>query len=285
MKIALLADIHSNYVALDACLQIIDDRKFDGVVFLGDYMGECPYPHRTIDIIKQIMNKYPTWLIRGNREDYLINHYHNNNDDWHYCSNSGSLLYTYENITAGDIKLFESMPISMVVSIDGCVPFTICHGSPSNTLESLLPNMANSDLYLSNLDMRYLFCAHTHKPFKYELKGKRLINCASVGAPTNSQTKAQFVSIEFKDGVWNDDLVSVSYDIGKMINAFAESGIYDKSFIWAKAMTKLLRTGVDYNARCFERVANLARSNDKNINIQNVPEKYWQQAARELGIV
>jgi predicted phosphodiesterase len=285
VKIALLADIHSNYVALEACMRIIDGSDYDGVVFLGDYIIDCPYPQKTISIVKQTMNKYPTWLIRGNREDYLISHHYNNDDDWHYCSNSGSLLYTYENITPEDIAFFENMPISMDVSINGCVPFTICHGSPSSTQESLLPNTVNSDLYLNSLEVKYLFCAHTHKPFKYELKEKRLINCASVGAPTNGQTKAQFVSIEFGDGVWNDKLVSVSYDVDKMVNAFEESGIYDKSFIWAKAMVKLLKTGVDYNFRCFERVADLARSNDKDTNIYNMPEKYWEQAARELSII
>lgn len=285
MKIALLADIHSNYVALEACLHIIDDNNFDGVVFLGDYISDCPYPQRTITLVRQTMKKYPTWLIRGNREDYLINHHENKNDGWHYSSNSGSLLYTYENITVEDIEFFVTMPISMDVSIDGCVPFSICHGSPRNTQEALLPNTVNSDLYLNSLDTRYLFCAHTHKPFKYELDEKRLINCASVGAPTNGQVKAQFVSVEFKDGVWNDNLVSVSYDVDKIINAFEDSGIYNKSFIWAKAMVKLLTTGDDFPFRCLERVVSFAQSNDKDINVFDFPEKYWEQAARELRII
>ena len=158
MKIALLADIHSNYVALEACLRIIDDNNFEGVVFLGDYISDCPYPQKTIALVKQTMTKYPTWFIRGNREDYLINHHKNRNDGWHYSSSSGSLLYTYENITVEDIELFVTMPISMDVSIKECVPFSICHGSPRNKREALLPNTVNSDLYLNSLYTSRTFC-------------------------------------------------------------------------------------------------------------------------------
>lgn len=285
MKLALLADIHSNYVALEACLQIIDDNNFDGIVFLGDYISDCPYPQKTINLVKQTMRKFPTWLIRGNREDYLINHHYNKNDGWHYCSNSGSLLYTYENITFEDVEFFETMPIAINVSIDGCVPFTVCHGSPKNTREHLLPNKENSDAYLKILDTNYLFCAHTHKPFKYQLHEKQLINCASVGAPTNGQIKAQFISAEYIDGVWNDSLISVPYNVEKIIAAFEESEIYNKGFIWSKAMVKLLQTGDDYSLWCIEKAVSIAQANDKDINVYDLPEKCWEQAAKELKII
>ncbi|HAN21737.1 MAG TPA: hypothetical protein DCP51_08725 [Clostridiales bacterium] len=50
MKIALLADIHSNYVALEACLHYIDSNHFDGIVFLGDYISDCPYPQKKLNL-------------------------------------------------------------------------------------------------------------------------------------------------------------------------------------------------------------------------------------------
>lgn len=38
MEIAVLSDIHSNYIAFDACMDYIRKRKIDMLIFLGDYL-------------------------------------------------------------------------------------------------------------------------------------------------------------------------------------------------------------------------------------------------------
>ena len=44
MKVAVLSDIHGNYVALQKCLEHAGEQKVDAYFFLGDYLGEFPYP-------------------------------------------------------------------------------------------------------------------------------------------------------------------------------------------------------------------------------------------------
>ncbi|HAN21736.1 MAG: hypothetical protein A2Y15_00465 [Clostridiales bacterium GWF2_36_10] len=231
------------------------------------------------------MTRFPTWLIRGNREDYLINHHYYKNDGWNYCSSSGSLLYTYENIKAEDIEFFSVMPITMNISIEGCTPFTVCHGSPQSTREQLLPNTENTIKYLSDLDTDYLYCAHTHKPFTFQLQRKRLVNCASVGAPTNDQINAQFVSLEYIGGTLNNQLISVPYDVQKIISAFEDSGIYNKGFFWSKAMVKLLQTGINYPFLLIEKAVTFTQVVSNVVNVNAISEKYWEQAAKELKII
>ena len=51
MKIAVLSDIHGNYIALKKCIIDAKEHNVDRYVFLGDYLGEFPYPHRTLDIL------------------------------------------------------------------------------------------------------------------------------------------------------------------------------------------------------------------------------------------
>lgn len=58
MKIAVLSDIHGNYVALQACIDYALDREIDTFVFLGDYVGELAYPQKTMDILFSLREKY-----------------------------------------------------------------------------------------------------------------------------------------------------------------------------------------------------------------------------------
>ena len=51
MKIAVMSDIHGNYIALQRCLAHALEQNVDAYIFLGDYLGEFPYPQRTLEIL------------------------------------------------------------------------------------------------------------------------------------------------------------------------------------------------------------------------------------------
>lgn len=51
MGIAVLSDIHGNYVALERCVRFALDRGIKQFLFLGDYLGELAFPQRTMEII------------------------------------------------------------------------------------------------------------------------------------------------------------------------------------------------------------------------------------------
>lgn len=51
MNIAVLSDIHGNYVALERCVRFALDRGIKQFLFLGDYLGELAFPQRTMEII------------------------------------------------------------------------------------------------------------------------------------------------------------------------------------------------------------------------------------------
>lgn len=44
IDIAVLSDIHSNYVALEQCIKYAVARDINNFIFLGDYVGELAYP-------------------------------------------------------------------------------------------------------------------------------------------------------------------------------------------------------------------------------------------------
>lgn len=51
MNIAVLSDIHGNYVALQECINYAINNKIDTFIFWGDYVGELAYPQKTMEIL------------------------------------------------------------------------------------------------------------------------------------------------------------------------------------------------------------------------------------------
>ena len=52
MRIALFGDIHSNHLALEACLREAKGFAPEAWVFLGDYVSDCAYPERTMELMR-----------------------------------------------------------------------------------------------------------------------------------------------------------------------------------------------------------------------------------------
>ncbi len=52
MRIAVLSDVHSNFAALSSVVADAESRSPDWWIFLGDYITDCPYPHRTVEFLR-----------------------------------------------------------------------------------------------------------------------------------------------------------------------------------------------------------------------------------------
>ena len=110
-------------------------RNVDEFLFLGDYVSDCPYPQRTMKIIYEMKEKYRCTFIRGNREDYMLDHRKDPQQRWTYSSASGNLLYTYENLTKRDLDFYEEMDIQGIYEKEGYPVFRYCHGSLTRSNE------------------------------------------------------------------------------------------------------------------------------------------------------
>ncbi|HWK03137.1 MAG TPA: metallophosphoesterase, partial [Puia sp.] len=70
MKIALLADIHGNAIALEAVLADITRKGgVDGYWILGDLVALGPDPN---GVLQQLMHLPELRLIRGNTDRYVV---------------------------------------------------------------------------------------------------------------------------------------------------------------------------------------------------------------------
>ena len=241
MKIAVFSDIHSNAPALKACFAEAEKQKADMWVFLGDYVSDCAYPERTMELIRKAMREHDCRLIKGNREEYLLNH-RNSGSNWTYGSTTGSLLYTYENLTDEDLDLYEELPITDVICVDGMDPIRICHGAPYKTREKLEPGNGMAQKLLSCMEEPVLLGGHSHKQFFEYWDGKLYMNPGSVGIPTSDVPQAEMAFLESRGTHWVPQLVHVHYDIEETVREMEEADLPELTLVWARCIIKALRT-------------------------------------------
>lgn len=283
MKIAVLSDIHGNYIALQKCINYSLDKGIDTFIFLGDYVGELAYPQKTMEIIYFLKEKYNCFFIKGNKEDYWLNYQTNGEKGWNECdSTTGSLYYTYNNLTQKDLDFFEALSHKAELEFEGVPAITICHGSPQRVNEKLLPNNEKTIAIMEENVSSYILCGHSHVQGIIEHNEKLVLNAGSVGVSLHGDGKAQFMILEDAFQKWNYEFISLEYDVEKVIEELHISGLVKKAPAWCKVSEHLLRTGEISHGTVLAKAMEVCRNELGECNWPNVPEKYWDLAVREM---
>ena len=232
MRIAIMADIHGNHIALEACVEKARKCRAEEFLFLGDYLGELAYPEKTICLLEQIRKEFPCTFIRGNKEDYWIDHQKGLHPDWIWeagSSSTGILQYVYARLDDSRIRWFEQMPIVKVMMYPGLPAFVICHGSPWKVNESMREDHSYIDGLTRKLETELTVCGHFHIQSRYTRNGRTVINPGSVGVPLRSGGKAQFMMLSGFDGKWEEEFVTLSYDADRAVREMEEERLPEQA--------------------------------------------------------
>lgn len=176
MRIAVLADIHGNVLALKAVLTDLAQRKVDRFINLGDCVSGPLWPRETADLLRQL--DWPT--VRGNHDRWV--------SDWppekHYPSDA----YAFQSLDASQLAWLQALPPTR--ELDGVFA---CHGRPADDNAYLLENIDGTRLVparreevadrLRFVASRFVLCAHSHIPGAVVTGDKIIINPGSVGLP------------------------------------------------------------------------------------------------------
>lgn len=209
MKVAVISDIHSNRLALEAVLDDIARQKLDGILNLGDLVSGPMEPNWTADILMDL--DLPT--VRGNHERMLID----NPPD-----KLGPIdRFAQEQMEVRHRKYINALPPTMSLLDD----VFLCHGTPTSDDETWLdnfwdgrtvemPDEATVSAKAEGLDYPVLLCGHTHIPRAVRLRDGRLIlNPGSVGVQFNhGSPDARYATIERRDGRYYPSFHAVPYD-------------------------------------------------------------------------
>lgn len=284
MKLAILSDIHGNYIALKTCLEYAFRERVDAFVFLGDYVGELAYPRRAMEMLYELEAQYPCYFIKGNKEDYWLDYQARGNDyaNWKEVdSTTGMLYYAYHELAERDIQFFQGLKPAMEITFEGLPALTICHGSPENVKQKLLPNDEKTIAILEKNPTDIILCGHTHRQGKI-CYGKRILNPGSVGIPLDSNGKAQFMLLHGENGQWREEFVSLEYDVEQVIGELKEAGLFEKAPGWCKVTERLLREGAPAHSEVLVRAMQLCKEAAGACKWPEIPEEYWEQAITEM---
>lgn len=283
MNIAVLSDIHGNYVALVKCIEYALARDIDTFIFLGDYIGELAYPQKTMEVLYGLKEQCNCYFVKGNKEDYWLNYRKRN---WSgltdFASTTGCLVYAYENLTKKDLCFFEGLSHVGEVKIPGYPAITICHGSPLCAKEGMKAGKESTYKIMEEETNSLILCGHTHIREKLEHGGKTLINAGSVGISLDGEAKAQFVILRGDENGWNHEFVSVEYDRETVISQLYTSGLVSRAPYWCKVTEALLRKGKISHGSVLVKAMELCRQEKGVCNWPEVPERYWEMAVAEM---
>lgn len=293
MKIGIISDIHSNIVALKACIEYMESIPCDEYLFLGDYVSDTPYTRETMDYLYDFMTKAPCHFLRGNREEYMLNQRYviaNNREKerWLWNSASGNLLFAYEQLNEEDFEFFQSLPITFQYKRANYPAITCCHGSPESTRELLLVDVDNTKTWLDKIDTEYLISAHTHFPCEMKYNGKHYFNSGCVGIAIGDCGFAQCMILEdiIEHGrtEWKPTFLKIPYDNKKVVEDIRKSGLLNKAPWFINSNIQILLTGTDHSAEMVNAASNKAKETDKEAVWPRIEEKYFEEAAKELGV-
>ncbi len=279
MRVAVISDIHANYKALEAFLSYIEEHPVDAIIGLGDYVTDCPYPERTIQMLYDMMEKYPCYLIRGNREEYLLDN-NKKPQGWHVCSPNGALYYTSLHVTEDDLRFFDSLPSTKRLKLGDCPELTICHGAPEEIRGNFEFQKDLKDKVMKELPTKYLLGGHSHHQEATEMYEKLYVNPGALGLAIDFKGgNAEFAILEGDKEGWMPQLISVPYDLDSLLEDFAKSGLDEYGLYLTKAAKKTLRTGRNY---FYEAVCEACKISGKPL--PETGEDVWQQVAVKLEL-
>jgi len=179
MRLAAIADIHGNHLALEAVLADIRAQGIDDIVNLGDMVSGPLEARRTLETLMALDAVH----VLGNHDRYLIDRPPEQMGSWE--------IPAYQQLEQHHLDWIRQLPATRIFRDQ----IFLCHATPAGDevylLESVQPNgrmvMASREAIEQaalGIEQSLMLCAHSHLPRAVRLAdGRMVVNPGSVGCP------------------------------------------------------------------------------------------------------
>ncbi len=241
VRVAIFADIHSNYTALEACIADSKTLGAQEYIVLGDIVSDWHYPNECVDAIRNLT----PFVIKGNREQYFKDAMVYM-DLWEIYDQFASLLWTYNTLTPENLQYLTELP-SVLKLCGKDAKIRAVHGSPFRSNELMRKEDGEGQLIraLEAIDEDILLFAHTHEQWKYEFEGKLAVNPGSVGCHFGSEGKAEYALLEITAQDVIVTLRQVAYDVDGNFRNMMKTDLYSKACPWISVIYAAMKNGRD----------------------------------------
>ena len=231
VKVAVISDIHGNYVALE---EVIKDAKMQGAekyIFTGDLINEFPFGNKVINLIKDLQKDFDVYVVKGNREQYLIEY-----DEYKYTWENiqfKNTIFMRNELTDESFEFIKQLPFSLSIKIED-LSFKIFHGSIYNISEfihsyddMLMEKVANE----SEEDI--LLFGHSHQRiWEREAYGKLFINAGCSGVSKMNPKHAEYLIMNIDGKNINIDERNIEFDTDLLKEEILKSGILNEETVF-----------------------------------------------------
>jgi len=233
MKIAVIADPHANYVALQATIEHIESWKPDTVVVVGDIVNRGPRPSECLRLVLEKVNIRGWLLVRGNHEDYVISQARVD------APRSGpafevhrASFWTYLQLDC-DVSELQKMPVQQSLIDPKGAEIRFVHASMQGMRVGIYPETSDQSLLdkiglngqLPIVPPLAAFCVgHTHRPLIRNLYGTVIVNAGSAGLPFDMDTRLAYAQLTWRRGKWQANIVRIEYDRAHSERDYYETG-------------------------------------------------------------
>lgn len=196
MKVALIADVHSNIFALEAVYADLEREGVDKIFVIGDLIGYYYWPKQVVQLLRADPRVF---CIRGNHESILGEVRSDPSKADYYRGKYGTGYdVCLSELDQAETDWLLSLPCSADIDIAGA-SFHLSHGAlgsvdkyiyPDASLETLTENLSGST---------FTVFGHTHYAFAHTSDNQILINPGSVGQPRDVGGLASYAIVNLEN--------------------------------------------------------------------------------------
>jgi diadenosine tetraphosphatase ApaH/serine/threonine PP2A family protein phosphatase len=220
MRLAAIADVHGNHLALEAVVADIRAQGIDDIVNLGDMASGPLDARRTMDALMSLDAVH----VLGNHDRYLIDRPPEKMGSWDRPAHA--------QLDARHLDWLRAIPATRVFRDR----IFLCHATPATDevywLETVLPDgtirmstVESIERAAEAIAQPLILCAHSHLARAVRLRdGRLIVNPGSVGCPgyrdihphphvvEAGTPDARYAILELVKGAWHVTFRHVPYD-------------------------------------------------------------------------
>ena len=232
MRFAAIADVHGNYLALEAVLADIRAQEISEIVNLGDMASGPLDARRTMDALMA----FDAVHVLGNHDRWLIDQPPAKMGSWERPA--------YAQLDTRHLDWLRTVPSTQVFRDQ----VFLCHATPADDnvywLETVTPDgsvkmspLEAIEKQAEGISQSLILCAHTHIARVVRLgDGRLVVNPGSVGGPGFSYNvpfphlieagtpDARYAVLELASGSWRVTFRHVPYDNNAMADLARRNG-------------------------------------------------------------
>lgn len=243
MRIAIISDIHGNFIALQAVLADIKLQNVDEIICLGDIVTLGPQPKEVLNTLKELN----CVIIKGNHDLAVVDpEFAGEYEITEYLV--PDLYWCRERLTQEDLKLIDGFKTTHEIVLPNGVKALFFHGSPLSPIDIIQATTEPEllDKYFEGQKASIFIGGHSHIQMYRRHGEKLIINAGSVGnafafaySPGNIPSLlpwAEYTILSQNGNVLDVDLRRVYFNTEDLLKLIAESKLPGTAW-WMKQYT------------------------------------------------